>query len=770
MTFVQQAWRDGAKARRRARPLVALVALLCGVVAAPLARAKSFAQPIDDDEPPTPAPPPAPVSSTSFAGLFGLPSIEAALRVPDPAVQSAAVARAAEIATTAQDDATRDAAWKLVERGAMAGVVDDPDGSLLVRLTAVRALSTSTRPEARKVLDELLRHPEPPTAVPPPHYPYGYGAPTWPSPSPWGGPVPSPWAPYPPIYTAPKPPKSANVELARYVREAAAMALGRIGAQDALLARIRSHDDPIETGRAASLALAAYPAASIANLVAKDPPREDLELLDELRDPRLSDLFFRLAQRDDAETAAPAMLALARLDDGRVVPLAKAVASDAKPKLRLAAAEALAMLGEPAADAAIAALVTDSKLVSVSPEARRIAVRHPSPGLVPLIVPLATAGDAGAIAALGRVGAVDALATIARNDATPFDGADAAAYALAVMPGSKAEEALAAMLDGATAPRRRRALRAGAVRAARLDGTVSKLKDAAKSLVDAKDAADRAAATLFLATLDLGRAKKALASEDVVLRRAATSALLAHPVLDAAEVARAHLATKGASEEPDVVRALAAVAARAVDGSIARDVPISTAILAGWLSEGGSAAPLAAFLLAARGGSAPSPHVARALVSDSFDVRAAALLGLGASPDASATALLSQRALDLARPSLRRAAVRALAARGAAAGKKTLALVRALDADKTARALAASAAGPRTPLAIGDEVVQAKIGGASSTLATVVTADGLALPALRDPDGVLLFFRAPPGATRVEAAPAKAPLAAKPAPAEAAGP
>ncbi|MBX7197234.1 MAG: HEAT repeat domain-containing protein, partial [Sandaracinaceae bacterium] len=659
-------------------------------------------------------------------------------------VRAAAVLRAAEVATTATESSTRDEAYRLVENAALDGG-DDPDGSLRVRLAAARALASDPRKEAKGPLETLLLSPEPPRKIVPVTPSWGGGG--WGGP-PWGVPV----QPAPP----PKPPKPASPDLVRFVRETAAMALGARGDHELLLLKARARDN-VEASRAALLALAAYPPPTLSAIVPKGEgiwPRESLDLLVRLGDPRGAEPLLKACAGNDDLTAAIALVGLSRLGDGRAVPVARAVTKDSRPELRVAAAEALAELGESYAEAAILALLADEKTTS---EGKRLALRHPSTGLVPDLEKLARAGDPAAIGALGRAGALSSLAGIARDDALPAGIADVAAHQLAIaaLDGGKA---LAEVLDGASPARRRRAIRAGAVYAARHGGSApSGHASVAKSLAASSAPEDKAAGTLFLYTVDLGRAEAALAREDLLLRRAGVAGLGAHAIADAARLARAHLEAHGTTEPDDLVQALAAVAARAVDGSVAHDVPVSTVVLSRWLSEDGPAAPLAAYLLAARGGELARAHVARALASDGLDVRVGALLGLALSPDESAIGELASRLVDSPSPLLRRAAMRALSARGDTASVSAITTARRLDADAEVRALAAHvhAGITSSPLLSGREVAQAKVGlgkGMTAT-ATFAAVDGLVLPTLVDPEGFVVAFRVASGPVRLDVRP-----------------
>jgi len=694
----------------------------------------------DEDEPPPVHTPPPTVSSTSIAGLFGMPSLTQAMKSNDARIRAAAVARAAEVAKTATEVAARDDAWRLVESAA-ADNGDDLDGALLVRLAAARSLAVDPRKEGRPALEGLLASPEPMRKAAP-------ITPTWGGGGGWGGWQPPPTAPVKPI-------KPANADLVRFVRETAAMALGVRGDYESLLVRARARDN-LEAPRAAFGALVAYPPASLSTILPKTDgqlTRDTVDLLARLLDPRGADPLFRAAEGKDDTSAAVALVALARLGDGRAVNIARSVGKDSRVELRLAALEALAELGEPAADATIATLLQDDKTAS---EAKRIALRHPTPALVAVLEKLARGGDAAAVGALGRVGApgIERLAALAADDSLPLGVADVAAHQLAISSLDAAGDALRALLDNKpSAARRRRAVRAGAVRYARLDSMPGGVKPVAKELLSSKDALDRSAGAFFLGVVELSSCKDSLASDDVVRRRAGVAALAAHPVGDAAKVARAHLTAHAAAEPSDIAQSLAALAARAVDGSAGSDVPVSTAQLAAWLSEDSAASPLAAFLLAARGGDTALAHVTRALTSDSLDVRAGALLGLGLSPEKSATGELAARLRDTPYVKLRRAAVRALVARGDVASKATIELARKLDPDLEVRGIAAAAKyGSKTaPLLAGHEVAQARVTTGGSAIGVVTTTDGLVLPHVVDPEGFIFAFRVAPGVTRIEA-------------------
>jgi HEAT repeat protein len=707
------------------------------------------------DEPTPTQPVAAPASPSSFAGRFGLGSIAEALRDPDGRVRAAAAGRAADVGARLPEGLARDEAFRLVETAAADAIGDSADASMRVRLVAARALAASPRKEARRSLQALLTAPIPPAR---PTSPFGpmFGGPV----PPWGPVGPGGFGMSPPA--AVRPPRAIDLDLARRVRETAALALAALGEHEVLLARARLRDDP-EAARAATLALIASPAPSLAPLLPKGdlpPNREVVELLVRLEDPRAVEPLLRAATGKDDLAAAVAIAALGRLGEGRVGPIARGIAPDARPELRVAAADALAAIGDPAAPDRIRALARDRKLAA---EASRLAVRSPSPPLVALIAPAARAGDEAALAALARAGAegLAELAAIVRDDGL-VPAATAAAFVLAVTPGDAAAAALSSAAEGAPAARTRTIVRAAAVRRARLGATPSGIGKIADRLEREKDPADRAAAALFRAIGSVRACEEGLASGDETLRRAALVALPTHA--DAPAVARAFLAT-----HPDDPHAavLAAIAARAVDGQIAHEVPVSTARLSSWLSADDERSGIAAYLLAARGGAA-APFVARALAAESLDVRRSALLGLAASPETSATGALLDAFRDLDDPNLRRAAARALVARADVAARTAFESTRSTDPDGQIRALASSglaaiaarSSGPsgRSAWPEGREIVSVQIGPRPTSIVATLP-NGPSIPILADDGGFAILARVAPGPIRIEPRSLAAPAA-----------
>lgn len=708
--------------------LVALAALGVLSAVAPTTHAKTF---IDDGDYPPPTIAATAPSGPSFAGLFGLQGLQQAARAPNGETRAAAVLRAAELGRApTTPTALADECWKLVEAAATDAWGDDPDAALRVRLTAARALLDDRRADAKRALRDLFASPGLVPALM--RGPFVVGAPRT---------------------------KTATPELVRLVRQTAAMGLAIVGDDETLLSKVR---DP-EAGPAALAALAAHAPISLTPLLPKVdtvPNADVVDALGKLGDLRGADALERAFEKNKN---ARALVALAKMGDARAATHARSVSSTEPETLRVAAAEALAELGEPDAEGRILALLSAPNPSAAS---RALAVRFPGPSLVPAIEAAARSGNAAAASALARAGAAGlaSLAALAKDDGHA-DVADAAAFVLATAPGSTASSALSALLAEPTPARVRRAVRASALRVVRLDSAPSGVSSAAKALRESADAEGRYLGTLYAAVSSLSAAKDALSSGDPLVRRAGVAALAAHPAADAAAVARAAILTE---KDPELSRALVGAAARGVDGTLAHDVPISTSQLAVWLGEDpGPSAAVAAFVLGARGGASTAAYLERALDADDLSVRAAALLGLGLSTDPSATQRLVSRVLEPMAVEARRVAVRALASRSDPAAAATLALVAKLDGDPEVRA-AARRKGPRiSPLLAGNEVAQTKVVGGTSVRPTLQRVDGFPVVLLTDPAGFVLAFRLPPGDTRLSLHPAPVLAVVAPAPAPA---
>lgn len=464
-----------------------------------------------------------------------------------------------------------------------------------------------------------------------------------------------------------------------------------------------------------------------------------------------------------------AAVALARLGDDAALPSARAWLGKNDPKLRLAAAEILVALDAPEAPDAVIALLEGE---TSREDGLRLALRAPSASLA---APLAKAlpgfpaeSRGRVVAALGRARGVDALVALLGKPET----AVAAAFALATMPGDGARAALEKALAGEDARKgetRRLLLRAATVRALVLDDAPSGLTGALRALRKEPAPADRAAATFGLVALG------SLSLADALADACDADHCDAHKAGAAARGALA-LPDGASSLEPLLPLLLRAAGKPALDdglavlaGSVLLAHPdggeLPTQLLAAWAEAGGPLAPLAARALPARDDEALRGRIKRLLEGTDPVVRAHVALGLGRDPEPNAVTLLTQAYRFEDDASVRRAIVRGLARRAEIQRLATLGVAADLDPDEGVRSLARAALDghdvePRLAPALGVEprrsvawvTIQTRpsagaraVEDASPRAARVVRSDGLAVPVLADPDGVLLVPGLPAG-------------------------
>jgi len=209
------------------------------------------------------------------------------------------------------------------------------------------------------------------------------------------------------------------------------------------------------------------------------------------------------------------------------------------------------------------------------------------------------------------------------------------------------------------------------------------------------------------------------------------------------------LATRLATEkDPELREALAACL---VSPEAAERVPSD--VLLALLDARGLAAPLALRALSRRDSPSLRPRVLAALKSDDWLMRSHAALGLGLSEQVTALGVLEGAYRFETDERVRLALVRALALRPEPAKKRLLSLARALDAAPAVRTAAALALGETVAATSSrgpesawlDLRTPAGTAGPNEVAAAVITADGLAVPVLPDPDGVLLLPGLPAG-------------------------
>jgi hypothetical protein len=219
-----------------------------------------------------------------------------------------------------------------------------------------------------------------------------------------------------------------------------------------------------------------------------------------------------------------------------------------------------------------------------------------------------------------------------------------------------------------------------------------------------------------------------------------------------------------AAEKPDALAVAAGVALLADP----RGTGLPTSLLARWAEGGSPLSPLAARALPSRDDESVRGVIKRLLAATDPVVRAHVALGLGLDPEADAVSLLASAYRFEEDASVRRAIVRALSQRKEAQRKATLETARDLDPDDGVRALARAAlvraldlpatvpsgsAAWVSLVANADEALPLLSGRA----ARLVRADGLCIPVLSDPDGVILVPGLPVGPSALALAPEPVP-------------
>ena len=214
-------------------------------------------------------------------------------------------------------------------------------------------------------------------------------------------------------------------------------------------------------------------------------------------------------------------------------------------------------------------------------------------------------------------------------------------------------------------------------------------------------------------------------------------------------------------ERPDAITIAAGAALLAQpDGA-----GLPTLLLASWAEGGGPLAPLAARALPSRDDEALRGRIKRLLEGSDPVVRAHVALGLALDPEPSAVSLLTDAYRFEEDARVRRAIVRALSKRTEVQRRAALTLARDLDPDDSVRGLARAAlegrdldptlsstrgVEPRRSVAwvtvrSNDAPRDGSDGSDAPRALRLVRSDGLAVPMLADPDGILLAPGLPAG-------------------------
>jgi HEAT repeat protein len=480
-----------------------------------------------------------------------------------------------------------------------------------------------------------------------------------------------------------------------------------------------------------------------------------MTLLGDLGDLRAVPALRGELDRSDRTARAAAAIALAKLGDATAGDVALGWSKEKDPRLAVAAADVLVMLGRPEAPLVLKKALADdaSKVAAV-----RLALDLASPELVaPLKAALASleARDAArAMTALGRAGELDLLVAKISDPVL----APAAMNALASSPAEGADATITAGLAG---KERRRFARVGVVRALVTGREVDGLVDVLGELVRSKDAADREAGALGLVALGESTPAELIPDPDkadlAVVSGAARGAL-ARPTAEVLE-GLLPLLEKIDPEAPSMLAVAAGVALWSPELSdrVPRDALLRLA------ESGGPLAAVAARALPRRDDGTIGPRVGALLDGTDPSVRVAVALGYADASDQDTSARLGRAYTNEEDVRVRRALVWVLAGRSEPQRDRYLRWARDLDPDHEVRALARGAlsgrkrpslggAGPVSHAALVTEV-RAGTGTSPVQALRLVLPSGVALPMVSAADGGLVVPGVPFGRSQVELAP-----------------
>jgi len=528
--------------------------------------------------------------------------------------------------------------------------------------------------------------------------------------------------------------------LSEWVQSAAALALARTQDATALSALGRALRKPGRVAELAEAALLAYPPRDISPIleVPGAATRELCHALGALGDVRAESFLRDVVRRGAPDVRAAAALALLRFERSELVELARHwLRSERQPVLVAAATEILVQRGAPDGAAALSEL-------AASDSTRELAITLLLAARGPISVPATLEPEqAGARAPellemLARSADAPSAERLERALARP-DFAGLAVYALSRAPGAKARQRLERAL---TEPKLRVfALRALALRSARLREDSSVLRDVLPAALASKQGPERAAAAFARAVIDPDALPALLRDRDPLVTRSVAR------LATSGAAARAAVERLGRERDP-ILRV--ALSVGLLDPDAAGRAP--TPLLLELTHEGGPGALLAAFALAARKDADLLPLLRELLTSGDPWLRAHALLGLSLARDPDVLGLIEHAYRFEPDAAVRHAAVVAVSRRPEPVRTRLLRLAAELDdsafvRDAARRALAGHALGGGL---LGNETAWLELAKNPGLADDVVpaalfrTASGLALPAVADPDGVVVLANVDP--------------------------
>lgn len=482
-------------------------------------------------------------------------------------------------------------------------------------------------------------------------------------------------------------------EVAIQVRGTVALALARSGDSDAYeqLGVVLAVGGA--TGDLVAEALTAYPPKDPGWVLAgsRHPTVPFLRALSARDTPSTRKLLRKAVGHTRAPIRAKAALVLDEFGDSETQGLAEYwLKEDSPPVTRLAAFEILCKRDPAAAAAHLPRLLNRVTTGRAAIEIARRCAKEPLTKR--LVAVLGRDEDLQWVAAvMGALGAVDdakATAALVRYFPSATTGA-LAARALAEHEAGASSMALltAALRDEATRRNAARAIMGAWIQGgAQAELEPAALRPALEQLLASSDGDDRSLGAWALAFLNEERGQRLLASKDLIVAASA-----ARGWLDTGRNGAA-IARRAAVEKDATARRAFAVSL--VDIENAAWVPTST--LTAWVDDDPLLAPLAARALAARDDaharSAVQSLMARTGAGSAAHLRAHVADGLGYAGDPDAVARLSELYRS-GEPSVRLAAIRALARRHEKAREPVLALAARYDIDRHVRDAARRALG-----------------------------------------------------------------------------
>ncbi len=535
--------------------------------------------------------------------------------------------------------------------------------------------------------------------------------------------------------TKPPAPRGSAATSEGLLREVAALTLARYGGVEGEQILLRALHQPGPAARASAMALEAHPAVA-QSLIERSPQTltpEELEVLASRRNPAPVGALKRIVVEAPPPLQARALLALHRLQDAEVVPVAaywldQESASDEQHRVAL---EILADAGHKDwPRRAREGLASRSDRGAVI----ELLLRTPAPALedeLGDLVPEASAAEAGRLlTAVARTRSKVALSRLERWLFTPRL-APLAAFALSQWDGPAAERILLAPRRDPSAARW--ALR-GAVLSARRSGVRSPQLDTALARLERSTSThDRADAAWAETILEPDRPVRVAPTEDPARRHGATSAL---PLRDR----DAHLRAAKLLDSVAPLAHAGEVVGVLGDDSAMRLLP--QRVLEGLLTHSRGLARIAITELVRRIAESDEDRVGNWLVDPDPWFRVRVVMGLGLSRAARASEHLERaytRELD---PTVREAIIDALGRHGPKAPFATLMVAENLDPSPEVRDAAR-----RVRLGLSSKIEADSSAGAWLALVALMSSSG---PRGATSEVALMSGSGPRGATSEE--------------------